>query len=287
VAGLGLLGAIAIALGLLIVGWLVYDRLWSSPLARNKPVATLVSFALLVAAAFGLSRAFSGRAAYLLLGATLGTIMAANVWRIIIPAQTRMLASTRAGTPVDVSLGERAKLRSTHNHYLTLPVLFTMLSNHFPSTYGHPLNWLVLVLMVLAGAVIKYVMNLRGASNRWIVLGGTSALVAAIALTAQAPAPTTTAGQFDAATPVSFETARAIIERRCITCHAAHPTNPSFPQPPSGIVLEEPRRIRTLAPRILVRAVVTRTMPLGNLTGMTDEERAALGAWIAQGAKID
>jgi uncharacterized membrane protein len=281
-------GAIALSLGLLAAGWLVYDTLWRSPLGSRPALAATLSFALIVATAIGLTRVFSGRAAFLQLGAMLGTIMAANVWRGIIPAQRQMLAATRAGETVEVSLGVRAKQRSIHNHYLTLPVLFTMLSNHFPSAYGNPLNWLVLVLLVIVGAAVKHVMSFRAKSNRWAVLAGAGALAAVVALTVRVPVPGAGAmGLAANAPPVSFETTHAIIERRCITCHATHPSNPSFPEPPAGVVLEDPARIRSLAPRILVRAVVTKTMPLGNLTGMTEGERDTLRAWIAQGARVD
>ena len=278
--------AIGLSLALLVAGWLVYDALWTSPLARRPAVAGLVSFALIVALAYALTRVFSGRAAFLHLGAVLGTIMTANVWRRIIPAQAHMLASTRAGEPVDVTLGERAKTRSIHNHYLTLPVLFTMLSSHFPGTWGHPLSWLSLVLLVVLGASVKYVMNFGSRSNRWIVLAGAVSLAGAIGLAVRAGAPTSAASDFRGDPPVAFEAARAIIELRCVTCHAAKPSNPSFPEPPLGVRLDEPERIAALAPRILARAVLTETMPLGNLTGMTAEERRTLGAWIAQGAKL-
>ncbi|MBM6700681.1 urate hydroxylase PuuD, partial [Bifidobacterium pullorum subsp. saeculare] len=144
-------GAVAISAGLVVVGWFVYDLLWSSPLGRRTLAASVVSIALLAATAYGLAQLFGGRAAYLQLGAMLGTIMAGNVWRRIVPSQQQMLAATRAGTEVDTSLGLRAKARSTHNHYLTFPVLFLMLSSHFPSTYGHPLNWLVLLCVLAFG----------------------------------------------------------------------------------------------------------------------------------------
>ena len=278
--------AIGLSLGLMAAGWLLYDALWTSPLARTR-IAAWVSVTLMVALAFGLTRLFSGRAAFLHFGAVLGTVMAANVWRRIIPAQTRMLAATRAGTPVDVTLGERAKTRSIHNHYLTLPVLFTMLSNHFPGTFGHPLAWLSLVLLTVLGASIKYVMNFRSRSNRWIVLAGLGSLVGAIALSLRAGAPgaALAVSELRHAPKVEFETVRAIIETRCVTCHAARPTNPAFSEPPLGVRLDEPQRIAAFAPRILVRAVQTETMPLGNITAMTPEERRTLGAWIAQGAK--
>ena len=286
VSGLGVGWAIALSLALLVVGTLVYDLLWESPLGRRPGLAAAVSFAMVVALAWGLTRVYSGRAAFLHVGALLGTIMAANVAHHIIPAQRKMLAATRAGTAVDVTLGQRAKRRSIHNHYLTLPVLFTMLSTHFPAAYGHPLAWLVLALMFVVGAAAKDVMNHRAGSNRWVVASGVAALAAVIALTARVPGAARAPALHGAPT-VAFAEARDIIERRCLSCHAAKPSHPSFAEPPGGVVLEGPQRIRRWAPRIMERAVVTRTMPLGNLTGMTEEERLALGAWIAQGAKID
>lgn len=284
---LGRWWAVGASVGLLALGWYVYDGLWRSPLATRPRLAGWISFALLVGTAYGLTRLFDGRAAFLQFGAMLGTIMATNVAHVIIPGQRRMLAATRAGEPVDTSDGERAKARSIHNHYLTLPVLFTMLSNHFPSTWGHPLAWVVLVLLTVFGAALKYVMNARRASDRRIVAAGALSLVALVAMTARPPAPAGDAAAFEHAAPVSYATVRAILDRRCVTCHSTHPSNPSFPAPPDGVVLEDARRVHQLAPRILVRAVITRTMPLGNLTGMTDDERATLGAWIAQGARID
>jgi len=282
VSGLGLGAAIGISLGLLVAAWLVYDALWRSPLARSPALAAGVGFALIVATSYGLTRIYPGRAAFIQLGAMLGTIMVTNVAHVIIPAQRAMVAATRAGRAADAALGVRAKQRSTHNHYLTLPVLFTMLSNHFPSTYGSRHAWLVLALLVITGAALKYVMNYRARSHPSVVLAGAAALVAAVALTARPSPGTRAAASYRDAAPVAFAEVRAIIERRCLTCHATHPSNPSFPQPPSGIVLEDPRRIQSLAPRILVRAVETRTMPLGNLTGMTEAERDTLGAWLAK-----
>ncbi len=287
VARFGVGAAVAVSIGLLVLAWLLYDAIWNSVLAARPAVAAGVCFALIAVAAYGLTRVYSGRGAYLQLGAMLGTIMAANVWRVIVPGQNRMLAATRAGTPVDVSHGVKAKTRSTHNHYLTLPVLFTMMSNHFPSTYGHHWNWLVLILIMVFGAAAKYVMNFRGRSNPWIAAAGAAALVTVVTLTVNASAPRADAAGYRGLPPVPFATARAIIDTRCVTCHAAHPTSPSFPQAPGGVMLDEPARIRTLAPRILQRAVITKTMPLGNLTGITEEERRTLGAWIAQGAHTD
>jgi uncharacterized membrane protein len=279
--------AIALSLALLVVGWLVYDALWSSPLARRPRAATLISSVLLVGLAFGLTRVFGGRAAFLHFGAILGTIMVANVGRRIIPGQDRMIAATRAGTEVDTSHGARAKTRSIHNHYLTLPVLFTMLSNHFPMLYGHPYNWVVLVLLAVVGASAKYVMNARAGSNRWIVAAGVASLVAVIAMTARPEAGVPGAATLARAPRVPFATAEAIVVRRCLSCHSTHPSNLAFAEPPNGVVFERPEFIQAMAPRLWVRAVATHTMPLGNLTGMTEDERRTLGAWIAQGARID
>jgi uncharacterized membrane protein len=287
VPGLGRGAVMAIGLASVLLGYQVYNLLWISPLSRRPGVAACVSFALLIGMAWGFTHLFSGRAAFLHVGAVLGTIMVSNVAMVIIPAQRKMLAATRAGEPVDVTLGEKAKRRSIHNHYLTLPVLFMMLSSHFPSTYGHPLAWVVLTLMVVVGVVAKYVMNYRGRSNRWAMAAGLAALVAAVVMTARPPHAGAVAPDLRGAPPVSFAEADAIIQRRCLNCHAAKPTNPSFTEPPAGVVLEDPHRIQALSQRIMVRAVTTKTMPLGNITGMTEDERTTLGAWIAQGAKLD
>lgn len=283
--GLSAGAAVAISAGLLVAAWLVYDLVWMSPLVRRTGLAEGVSFALLCATAWGLTQLFGGRAAYLQMGAMLGTVMAGNVWRRIIPGQDRMIADTLAGRPVDTSPGVRAKQRSTHNHYLTFPVLFLMLSTHFPATYGHAHAWIVLVLFVIFGAAVKYAMNFGPSKNLGVTLAGITALATLLAMTLQAPGGPAARSAVSATVP--FEQARAIVERRCTTCHAAQPTNPGFPQAPAGVKLDTPDDLRAHAARVLVRAVSTKTMPLGNLTGMTDAERDTLGAWVLQGAKRD
>jgi len=272
--------AVLVSAGTLVAGWLIYDAACRSPLKKRPALLVTVLSLAFAAAVFGLTRVFGARAAWLESGALLGTIMAANVWRVIIPGQAKMLAQTRAGEPVDTAPGVLAKARSTHNHYLTFPVLFLMLSQHFPSAYGNPLGWLVLLLVAVVGVALKYVMNARGRSDWRAVVAGAAALVAAIVLTAR-PAPSAASGTTLAIT-VPDEQAFAIVERRCTTCHSEHPSNPAFPQPPSGIMLDRPDRLRALAPRVRVRAVETKTMPLGNLTGMTDAERDTLGAWLGR-----
>lgn len=277
--------AVGIGLGGLALGTAVYHALCRTPLIRDPRAFGAVGLALVLAVAWGSTQVFTPRAAFIQVGALLGTVMASNVFFVIIPAQAHMLASTAAGTPVDTSYGARAKQRSVHNHYLTLPVLFTMVSNHFPSLYGNAMPWLVLALVVVVGVGVKYAMNFRGRSHP-LALGGTAAaLVAVMAMTRPAvPASPGVDAALAASPPVSFATADAILRARCVSCHAAAPTDPAFAAPPLGVVLDSPEQVRAHADRIAVRAVQTRTMPLGNLTGMTDAERALLGAWIAQGA---
>ena len=258
----------------------MYDAACRSPLARKPWLLTLVLTLALAAAVYGFTRVFGSRAAWLQTGAMLGSIMAANVWRVIVPGQAKMLAQTRAGVPVDTAPGKLAKARSTHNHYLTLPVLFMMLSQHFPSGYGHPLGWLVLLLMCAFGVALKYVMNFRTRSDWRMVALGALALVAAIVLTAR-PGVGGNAFGSTLRAAVPDEQAFAIVERRCTTCHSEKPSNPSFPDPPAGVKLDRLERLKAIAPRVQVRAIDTRTMPLGNLTGMTDAERDTLAAWLA------
>jgi uncharacterized membrane protein len=272
--------AVAVSAASIVAGWLIYDTACRSPLARVPRVLAVVLVLALAATVFGLTRVFGARAAWLQTGAILGSIMAANVWRVIVPGQAKMLAQTRAGVPVDTAPGRLAKARSTHNHYLTLPVLFMMLSQHFPSGYGHPLGWLVLLLVSTAGVVLKYVMNARTRSDWRAVTAGALALAAAIVLTARPGMGSASIGSTVRAR-VSDEQALAIVERRCTTCHSAKPSNPAFPEPPAGVKLDGLERLRAMAPRVQVRAIDTRTMPLGNLTGMTPAERDTLAAWLA------
>jgi uncharacterized membrane protein len=276
--------AVALSLGLLPLSYGLYELLWKTPLAKNNRVFAAVGLVLITAAAFGLTRVFSARGAFLQLGAMLGTIMASNVFFRIIPAQRHMLAMTREGKPVDTSYGLRAKGRSIQNHYLTLPVLFTMLSNHFPSTYGSPLPWLVLGLLFIVGAGLKYAMNFRGRTPPVMWAGTALALVGVVVLTRPPPDPALE--QFAGKPPVRFEEVASVMQTRCTTCHAVRPSSPMFAAPPQGVALDTPEAIRLHAHRIFVRAVATKTMPLGNITGMTEEERALVGAWFAQGGEV-
>jgi uncharacterized membrane protein/cytochrome c551/c552 len=274
--------AVHISLGLIVAGLVVYDGLCRTPLIRDNRVFGAVGFVLITVAAYGITQVFTPRAAFLQVGAMLGTIMASNVFFRIIPAQKEMLAATREGRPVDTTPGTRAKQRSTHNHYLTLPVLFTMVSNHFPVLYGHSVPWAVLALLFIAGAGMKYIMNFRTQTHPVVFAGTVGAIASVVVLTA--PKSVELDPALAAGPKVSFATAQTIVQTRCVTCHAEKPTNPSFTAPPVGVMLDTPERLQAHAERIFVRAVQTHTMPLGNMTAMTEPERKLLGAWVAQGA---
>jgi uncharacterized membrane protein len=276
--------ATAISLGLLPLAYGLYELLWKTPLSKNNRAFAAVGLVLITALAYALTRVFSARGAFLQVGATLGTIMAANVFFRIIPAQRHMLAMTREGKPVDTTYGLRAKGRSIQNHYLTLPVLFTMISNHFPSTYGGSMPWLVLGLLFIVGAGLKYAMNFRGRTPPAMWAGTALALLGVVVLTQPPPDPALE--QFAGKPPVKFEEVATVMQTRCVTCHAVRPSSVMFAAPPQGVVLDTPDAIRTHADRVFVRAVSTKTMPLANITGMTDEERALVGAWFAQGGQV-
>ena len=274
--------AIAAGIGIVFLSWPVYDRLWRSPLARKPALASAISLVLLAAVTLLACRLFSGRAAFMHVGALLGTIMVANVWQRILPAQQEMLDATRAGRPADFTLGERAKQRSVHNSYMTFPLLFIMLSNHFPTTYASSVNWLVLFLLFVAGAAVRHAMIGRGRGARWALVPAGLALAGAIFLAT----PRAAATPMTAADVPSFAAVRLVIAQRCQPCHSQYQSDRTAGPAPGGVTFDAPESIVRLAERIRIRAVETRTMPLANKTGITEEERALLGRWIAAGAPL-
>jgi uncharacterized membrane protein len=278
-------GGIAIGVATLVVSWLVYDLLCRSPLAGRPPLLAALGFALVTALAWGLSHAMSARAAYLHVGAALGTIMAANVFRVIIPAQRDMVGALTAGQTPDAARGRHAALRSLHNNYLTLPVLFVMVSSHYPATYGSPWGWAILAALFAIAVLVRHWFNLRNAGRRnaWLL---PAAILGLVAL-AVATAPSRGAGRGDAgAQPAPFAEVRVVIARRCAPCHSAAPTYPGIATAPAGVAFDTPQQMHAKADRILDRAVTTRTMPLANLTGITDAERDLLRRWVETGAPL-
>lgn len=283
-SGLAPWQGIAISLAALAGGWVLYDRLCKSALRRWPAVLFAVLFAALVVTCWALGFVFTDRAVFLQIGAMIATLMTGNVFLVIIPNQRVVVADLKAGRMPDARYGEIAKLRSTHNNYLTLPVIFLMISNHYPMTFGHPWNWVILALVLAVGAIVRHWFNEHESGRhgraihwQWPV---TAALVGAmIAFAAWRPGGDAAA----AVEPVTANEAVAIAQARCTACHAATPTQEGFAEPPAGLMLETPDQLRAAAPRVMAQAVLTDAMPLGNTTGMTEEERAALGAWIRAG----
>lgn len=281
------------AIGLLVlpVAWIVYDLMWKYIFADKMKLGAAVSFAMTLAVAYGLSHILSGRALFIHIGAMFGTLMVTNVWMRILPAQQQMIDATQRGEVPDYGKGKSAKQRSVHNNYMTLPVLFMMISNHFPSTYGQSLNWLVLAGMILVGAGIRHFLNIKTPFSR---LSFATAIAAAFGLffytapqtTPVAAQPNTQSSGAPVAEKVSFAEVNTIIQQRCVSCHSANPTDDIFKTAPQGAMYDTPEQIQAYAALIKSRAVDSKTMPLGNKTNMTDEERATLGRWIAEGAQI-
>ncbi len=273
--------AIVISIASLVIGWLVYDglcrALGTRPLLLWSAVAAFLLFA-----DWALFHVFGGRAAYIHVGAIVGTIMVANVLFVIIPGQRRMLAQIRAGHEPDPRPGRLGKMRSVHNTYLTLPVLFIMISNHYPMTYGSPNGWIVLAVLGAAGVLVRRFFVLSHAMRFAIGLPAAAVALAVVAAFLAAPRAQPVAAR---GATVAYADVAPIVARRCAVCHAAKPTQPGFAAPPEGVRLDSVAAIVANARRIDDVAVATHVMPLGNATHMTDAERATLGAWIAAGAK--
>ena len=289
--------AIVIAAAILVASWLIYDALCRSPLGRRGGALSLVLGALLGFEAWGLCHLFSGRGAFMLFGSALGSIMVANVLFIIIPGQRELVRAKREGREPDAGPGLRGKQRSVHNTYFTLPVLFMMISNHYAMTYGARYNWLVLIALTFAGACIRvwFVARHKPAQN----LGFRAALPAVLGVLtlvgvviALAPSLNDVAGHSarnsavapSAAPAVDSATAQVIIEQRCVPCHSSNPTQPGFNAPPNGLVFERLDQVLAHLPEVR-QQLALRSMPLGNLTRMTDDERAQVLMWIGHGAR--
>jgi uncharacterized membrane protein len=276
--------ASGIGVGVLLVGWIVYDLLCKSPLAQKKAAFAVLGFLLVGGLSYGLCQIFSSRGAYILIGAMLGTMMAANVFFVIIPRQRIMVDQMIDGKEPDPSAGQAAALRSLHNNYFTLPVLFIMVSNHYPHTYGHAWDWAILAALGIISASVRHWFNLRGRGelNQWILPAAAIAMIALALVTApqksSAKAPDG---------PVTFQRVQTIVQARCTNCHAAQPSFPGYDAPPKNLLLDSPERIHAAASQIYQKAALTQYMPLGNLTKMTKEERAEIAKWFEDGAKTE
>jgi uncharacterized membrane protein len=272
--------AIMISVVSFLIVWPLYHKLCKA--TQNDLAVFLWVSALTVVAALFFSNIFGGRAAFLHVGALLGTIMALNVHFVIVPNHIEMRKQIRDGVPLDRSLGEKAKRVSQHNNYFTLPVVFAMLSTHFPLAYGHTLGWLVLSLIMGFGVALRHYRNIQLKSekkDRRFLLMAAALLCAAIA-TSQVPA-TPTEGRQEAVSNQADSEILSIVQSRCTSCHSANPTSEDFTTAPLGFKLDSLAQVRLGASKILQRAVHSKDMPINNMTGMTNEEREALGNWLS------
>ncbi|HET9729535.1 MAG TPA: urate hydroxylase PuuD [Acidimicrobiia bacterium] len=282
--------ATLVGLGAIVIGWAIYEAM-QRYVAPRAPVPAAAAWVLaLTAIAILLTRLLNGRAAFLHVGAMLGTIMAANVFFTIIPSQRELVATVAQGRGGDPKVSARAKRVSIHNNYFTFPVIVLMVSNHFPSVYGNSRSWLLLLVLIASGVAVRHVLNIRFAYPSWKpVLAGTfvaSVAVLYILLVWVTPPPAANAMGSAIPERVSFADARNVIDRRCAVCHSAQPADLTFGIAPAGVMFDTPEQIAARVLRIRERAIVTRTMPPANKTNISDGERALLARWIDQGARI-
>lgn len=281
--------AIGISLASIVFGWLAYDVLCRSPLGRSSTGLMIVLFGILVAMAWGYTQVFSGRAALLHLGAFTATIMTANVFAIIIPNQKKVVAVLKTGGTPDPKYGVIAKQRSTHNNYLTLPVIFLMLSNHYPVAFATPYNWLIAALVFLMGVTIRHFFNTmhKGGGKLWWTWGLTAALFAGAVWLSTFPAggaaedeqATMTQTELRFVAAPGFEQVSETVLGRCSMCHAEEPAWDGIVHAPKGVVLETPAQIAAHARDIYLQAGHSRAMPPGNVSFMEDGERRAIIDW--------
>ncbi|MFD1694275.1 urate hydroxylase PuuD [Roseibium aestuarii] len=267
-----------ISMGSLLAGWLIYDRLCKSPIGRSVPLLALCLFVLILAFSYMFTHVFSGRGAFIHVGAFVGTIMAVNVFGVIIPNQKKIAASLMRGEAPDPRLGATGKQRSVHNNYLTLPVLLMMVSNHYPMLTSHPQSWLLVALILVIGGMVRHFFNRHEAGDPvarfwWTLPVAAVGLLAAVIMTAPK--------DYSGGAAVADATVLQIARAHCAMCHATVPTHEAFEDAPKGIHLETIEDLRRYADLIMVQAVQSDAMPLGNETGMTLEERETLGTWIS------
>lgn len=281
--------AVAIGIGAIVLGVATYEVAQRLVAPRAPAAATAILLVAFVAMVYALTHLLSGRAAFLHVGAMLASIMAGNVAMTIIPSQRELVKSVAGEGRADPAIAARAKRVSINNNYITFPVIALMVSAHFPSVYSHRWSWLLLLVIVATGAAVRHLMNVRFTTAWWRpALVGTVAASAIVLYALMTSGASTSASTAGATVPavVTFADARHVIDRRCAACHSLQPADSSFGAAPAGVAFDLPAQIQAHAQRIRERAVVTRTMPPANKTHITEQERAILGRWIDQGARI-
>lgn len=269
--------AVVLGLSSIVVSWLVYDQLCKTKLAQNNILFFWVIFLLLTLEAYGLTHIFTGKAAFIQMGAIIGTMMVANVFFVIIPSQKKMVSAMQAGEIPDQSVGAKGYQRSFHNNYFTLPVLFLMISGHYPTVFGSQYNWLILSAIALIGVLVRHYFNLknRGKVHHWIL----PVAILLVIILAYINYPKSSQAQPTTTSCVSNTQVSEIIKTHCLSCHSIQPSNPAFSTAPKGIVFDKLENIKNNADKIYLQTVTSHSMPIGNITHMTNEEREKLGTW--------
>ena len=283
VADLSSTQAVFASLFILVIGWVVYDLLCKSKL-DDRGIA-IVGFILLIAFVYSVFQIFGGRGAYTQIGAMLGTIMVANVFFVIIPGQKELVAAKERGEEPDPIHGINGKQRSVHNNYITLPVLFVMLSNHYPMFYGHEYNWLLLIVIFIVGAMVRHFFNLRNQGKLVPALPVIAVLILVVMAFAIAPKSSAKQANNSSGADISITDVRTVITQRCIICHSANPNHPTAPVAPNGVMFDSKEQVQQWAGRIHERTVVTKTMPLANITQITEAERELIDNWYMKFSK--
>lgn len=278
VANLTQLQAVGLSLGILTVSWLIYDYfLWNVREFLPKAMSVLLSLIFFSALIIGLTHVFSGRGAYILTGAIFGTMMLLNVWVRILPGQAKMLREAQAGNVPDYSVSLKSKTRSVHNTYFIFPVLFIMLSNHYPLITNHSQNALLLILLTIAGASTRHAMVTKNPVERWTLLPAALALLALVAMTGSPGRAQAYSGP-----RIEYLQVHSILQNRCVSCHGSHPTDDVFKVAPKGTVFETEAQVRANSQKIYEFVVQTKIMPLANKTHITEDERTLMANWLKQ-----
>jgi uncharacterized membrane protein len=271
--------AVGLSLALLAGSWLVYDLIWHPRFIGTgqnpapKRIATVLTAAFFTGLIYVNARLFSGRGLFIQTGAMFGSMMLLNVWVRILPGQRKMLADAEAGRVPDYSIGLKSKTRSVHNTYFIFPVLFIMLSNHYAGVTGHSQNWLLLIILSVAGALTRHAMVTKNAVERWTLAPAVLGLVALVWMTR---ADTSQLGE---GAPVSTAEIHQLAQAKCLSCHASKPTDDLFKIAPAGAVFETEAQLLAYKDKIFERVVVQKNMPFANKTGLSDDERALFARW--------
>ncbi len=270
---------ITIGVATLAISWIFYDLMCRSAFAERHMLLALIIFTYFCLLTILLCNTFSGRGAFIHVGSAIGTVMVLNVMAVIVPSQKSLVRAMETGGERDAALGRAGLTRSRHNNYLTLPVLFIMISSHYPSTFSSSWNWLILIGIAVAGIVVRHYFNVRHlpGTKWWLLLVGAGIFVLIALMTLPESRST-----LDTVKSVSIENVRSVIHERCTVCHSAAPVHTDFQVAPGGIVMDTDEQINTLASRIYTTSVATRSMPIGNLSQMTEAERQLIGDWYAQ-----